>query len=488
MKQSISSKSKRFLRAASCLLAVALTGCMGASTGSMSQGGELTGVAAGTAWSEPTPYGMVLVKRGSVKMGPEKQDTLWGTPVPSKEISVESFWMDETEVTVAEYKQFMYWVRDSLIRERLADPAYGGNELYKIEEDREGNPIKPYLNWSKPIPWKRATEDEENAIKSLYKTHPIDGTVMLDGAQLNYYYEVYDYAEAAKRRHRLNPSERVKNTDVTVNPDEVVMITKDTAYIDDNGNIVNQTITRPLSSEWDFLNSYIVNIAPDTTCWVNDFERANNEQYMRLYFNHPSYNNHPVVGVSWEQANAFCAWRTNFLLAGLSGQAKYIQRYRLPTEAEWEFAARGREDNHFPWKESEETKDERGCYNANYKPGKGDYTGDGNLISTRVGAYSPNSNGLYDMAGNVAEWTSTAYTESGVLQADDINPDIHYNAAPQDPYRMKKKVVRGGSWKDVNAFIRSDARPWEYQNEQRSYIGFRCVRTQVGANTKGKKK
>ncbi len=74
-----------------------------------------------------------------------------------------------------------------------------------------------------------------------------------------------------------------------------------------------------------------------------------------------------MVGVSWEQADTFCAWRTNYLLAGLRGQAKYIQRYRLPTEAEWEFAARGREDNKYPWKESEETKDDRGCYNANYK-------------------------------------------------------------------------------------------------------------------------
>ena len=314
----------------------------------------------------------------------------------------------------------------------------------------------------------------------------IDGTLMLDAGQMNYYYEIYDYTEAAKRHNRLNPAERVKNTDIQVNPEEVIMITKDTAYIDDEGRIVNRTITRPLSSEWDFLNSYIVNVYPDTTCWVNDFPNANNEQYMRLYFNHPSYNEHPVVGVSWEQANAFCAWRTNYLLAGLRGQAKYIQRYRLPTEAEWEFAARGREDNKYPWKESEETKDDRGCYNANYKPGKGNYTKDGNLISTRVGAYTPNSNGLYDMAGNVAEWTSTAYTESGVLQASDINPDIQYNAAPDDPYAMKKKVVRGGSWKDVNAFIRSDARTAEYQNEQRSYVGFRCVRTQVGYNKKGK--
>ena len=465
------------------LLAGALASCMGSSGRSMVAGGELTGIPASPAWDEPAPYGMVLVKRGSLKMGPEQQDTLWGTPVPTREISVESFWMDETEVTVGEYKQFLYWVRDSIIRERLADPAYGGNELFKIEEDREGNPIKPYLNWSRPIPWKRATEDEDMAIQSVYKRHPIDGTVMLDGSQMNFYYEIYDYVEAAKRRNRLNPAERVKNTDVEVNDDEVVMITKDTAYIDEEGRIINRTITRPLSSEWDFLNSYIVNIYPDTTCWVNDFPQANNEQYMRLYFNHPAYNNHPMVGVSWEQANAFCAWRTNFLLKGLRGQAKYIQRYRLPTEAEWEFAARGREDNKFPWKE-DATKDERGCYNANYKPGKGDYTKDGSLITTRAGAYPPNSNGLYDMAGNVSEWTSTAYTESGVLQASDMNPDIQYNASRQDPYALKKKVVRGGSWKDVNAFIRSDARTWEYQNEQRSYIGFRCVRTVAGSGKK----
>ena len=90
------------------------------------------------------------------------------------------------------------------------------------------------------------------------------------------------------------------------------------------------------------------------------------------------------------------------------------------------------------------------------------------------------------MAGNVAEWTSTVYTESGVLSMNDMNPDLQYNAAQEDPYRMKKKVVRGGSWKDVNAFIRADSRTYEYQNEQRSYIGFRCVRTQVGYNKKGK--
>ena len=160
------------------------------------------------------------------------------------------------------------------------------------------------------------------------------------------------------------------------------------------------------------------------------------------------------MGVSWEQANAFCAWRTDYLLKGLGGAARYIQRYRLPTEAEWEFAARGKEGNPFPWK-SIESSSKDGCFYANFKPDRGNYTKDGNLITSRVTTYSPNSNGLYDMAGNVAEWTSTAYTESGVLSMSDMNPTFEYNAAKEDPYNMKKKSVRGGSWKDPETFIRS---------------------------------
>lgn len=450
-------------------------------------GGELTGVPVGKAWNEPTPYNMVLVSRGSIVMGPGELDSLWGITIPTRGISVDNFWMDETEITNSQYKQFIYWVRDSIIRERLADPAYAGDDFYKITEDEYGDPITPRLDWTIPIPWTRNTEEEAAAINSVYITHPVTGQKMLDASQMNFRYEWFDETEAAKRHNRLNPQERNLNTDYRLNSDELVvsglLISKDTAYIDESGRIINESITRPLSSLYDFVHTKIVNIYPDTTCWVNDFENAHNEPYMRNYFSHPSYAHHPVVGVSWEAATAFCEWRTMYLRKSLQRNNVKIEKYRLPTEAEWEIAARsGNTDNIYPWGAGSAEIDDD-CFMANFKPGEGAYAADNNLIPAKVRSYQPNAVGLYDMAGNVSEWTSTAYTESGNEMMSDVNPEYRYNAAEEDPYALKKKVVKGGSWKDISTFIRSDMRDMEYQNVGRSYIGFRCVRTQMGAGT-----
>ncbi|MEE0975462.1 MAG: SUMF1/EgtB/PvdO family nonheme iron enzyme [Muribaculaceae bacterium] len=453
-----------------------------------SAGGEVTGVSS-TVWGEPTPYGMVLVSRGSMEVGPQKADSLWNLRADARGISVDGFWMDETEITNSKYKQFVFWVRDSIIRERLADPAFGGNEEFKIEEDREGNPVKPHLNWNKAIPWRNPSEDEARAIQSVYRTNPITGAKELDPTQLNYRYEVFNHTEAAKRKHRLDPTRREYNTDRPV-PTNNPMISKDTAYVNDEGKIIRETITRTLTGDFDFLNTYIVNVYPDTTAWVNDFENAYNEPYVRLYFSHGGYNEYPVVGVSWEQASAFANWRTDFLRRSLGRQGVYIEPYRLPTEAEWEYAARaGVNENMYPWEGDLPLTEGKGCFYANFKPNEGNYIKDGHLITSQVGTYAPNDFGLYDMAGNVSEWTSTAYTESVGKLTSDLNPEYRYNAAKEDPYKMKRKIVRGGSWKDVAHNIRSDIRMWEYQNEQRSYIGFRCVRTQIGfARGQGGKK
>ena len=150
--------TKTIITTSTVAIAIAMGAC---ATGSRSAaGGEVTGVA-GTSWTEPTPYGMVLIDRGSMEIGVQNADSAWNLIADARGISVDGFWMDETEITNAKYKQFVFWVRDSIIRERLADPAYGGNEEFKIEEDRQGNPVKPHLNWNKAIPWRNPNEDEQ---------------------------------------------------------------------------------------------------------------------------------------------------------------------------------------------------------------------------------------------------------------------------------------------------------------------------------------
>lgn len=388
------------------------------------------------------PAGMVLINRGHLKMGLSRQDSLWGRMTPTRNITVDDFWMDKTEVTNRMYKAFINDICDSIIAQRMEDPYYEGD----IERVRE----------------------------SLYITNPVTGEKKLDGRQMVYCYEEYDYTAANKRKYRLDPRERILNTDIKIDEQEITMISKDTAYIDKNGNIVRETIERPLSGDYDFLNTYIVNIYPDTTCWINDFPNSDNDTYTAYYFSDPAYLDYPVVGITWEQANAYCAWRTERM--GITGQDKYLRRFRLPTEAEWEFAARGIRQNEFPW-EQNVAGENKGMFFANFMPDDGDFTKDGNIITSKVGTYQPNSNGLYDMAGNVAEWTSTAYTAAGVQNMNNINPQLKYNAAIEDPYRLKRKSVRGGSWKDSESHIQSAWRAAEYQNQPRSYIGFRCVQS-----------
>lgn len=442
--------------------------------------GELVGVEA-KAWNEPKPYGMVLIKQNSFDLGADQPDSLFGLNTPSKPVSVSSFWMDETEITNGQYKQFIQWVCDSIYREKLADPAFGGNEEYKIFEDENGEPVKPYLNWRIPIPArKHATEEELTALNYFLEADPVLGGFRTKTDRILYQYEWFDHESAAKRAHQLDARKRNRNTDLAANPEPPVMISKDTAYITESGQVVNTTLTRELSSRFDFLHTRIVAIYPDTTCWVNDFQNSYNNPYLQNYFSHEAYNAHPVVGVSWEQAVAFCHWRTQYLNAALSIRGQKVLEYRLPTEAEWEMAARGGDkDARFPWK-GLQTSDKKGCYFANYKPEKGGYTRDGNEYTAQVASYPANTYGLFDMAGNVAEWTSTSWSPSGYEEMEEINPSIHQTIPNNAAYINKRKVVRGGSWKDAARFIEVSARSNEYQNESRSYIGFRCVRSQIG--------
>jgi formylglycine-generating enzyme len=230
---------------------------------------------------------------------------------------------------------------------------------------------------------------------------------------------------------------------------------------------------QPLSN---FITKYPEKVYPDTLVWMRDYSYSYNEPMTRRYNSHVAFGNYPVVGVTWKQAQAFCNWRTRYLNTFLLSKKRGVESpFRLPFEAEWEYAARGgRSQSMFPWG-NYYLRNKKGCLLANFKPGRGNYPEDGGFYTVRADAYWPNDYGLYCMAGNVAEWTSSWYYEGGYNFQHDMNPDIRYNAKDSDPPRMKRKVVRGGSWKDVGYQLQCGTRNYEYQDTAKSYIGFRCV-------------
>ena len=296
---------------------------------------------------------------------------------------------------------------------------------------------------------------------------------------------------------------------------------------------------------------------PDTMVWRSNL--AFNDPYVDHYLRYPGFRYFPVVGVKWRQANEYSKWRTakvNGDLAEKAGVAApesgagriplesgvVIPAYRLPTEAEWEYAAQAligtqwldemqNFNRIYPW-DGHALRNpygkQMGSFLANFKRGRGDYAGiagrlnDGALITTYIYEFPPNDYGLYNMAGNVSEWVMDVYRPLSHQDFDDLNPirrddflDSHseyrnrytkvekdstvtmpdgttkniksydYVKNPQGFISLisdKVRVYKGGSWKDVAYWMSPGTRRFLDQDSATATIGFRCAMIRAGSN------
>lgn len=396
---------------------------------------QLTGVQGRRPWFHPQPYGTVYIPTGSFHMGQADQDIISSLTARPKQVTVQAFYMDDTEISNNEYRQFVYYVRDSIARQIL--------QWYVNEgEDNER------LDWRKKLDY--SDPDVQDEVYEMYYQgdDKISNEKQFDTRKFIYKWSWLDLQKAAAAKDKDKP--------------------------------VAQQAPRK-----DYVVQEETPVYPDTLCWIRDFTYSFNEPMAQAYFWHPAYDNYPVVGVTWNQARAFCHWRTDRLNNFYKGIGEpIVNPFRLPTEGEWEYAARGgREFNPYPWG-GPYVRNSRGCFLANFKPLRGNYMQDGGFYPVKVTSYFPNDYGLYCMAGNVAEWTRSAYDPSSYMDVDDMNPDFNYRAKQNDPETMKRKVIRGGSWKDIAYFIQTGTRTYEYQDTSKSYIGFRCVMTYMGRSNK----
>lgn len=413
-------RSQLFALTAITALAITTAGCGSKGKGKI-QDGQLHGAVINSRPGMPRPFGMVFIPPGTFHMGPSDEDMNFSFTARNKQVSINGFWMDATEITNNEYRQFTNWVRDSLAAKEL---GYG--------KEVDGNFA---VDWKKADAIKYGEKSTLEKISKLTLTpdNRLYGRNEVDPDKVVYRVETFNYKDAAKLENKGKP----RST---------------------------------------YIVKYDEKIYPDTLVWMRDFSYSYNEPMAKRYYAHPSFGNYPVVGVNWKQAVAFCKWRTNYMNSYLEKKKLAVESdFRLPTEAEWEYASRGgRTQAPYPWG-GPYLRNKKGCLLANFKPGRGNYPEDGGFYTVRADAYWPNDYGLYNMAGNVSEWTISLYYEGSYNFQHDMNPDIRWEAKDADPPRMKRKVVRGGSWKDVAYYLQTGTRSYEYLDTAKSYIGFRCV-------------
>jgi sulfatase modifying factor 1 len=375
-----------------------------------------------------------------------ENDSLLNSYVGGWTTTIQSFYMSAHEVTNYEYKVFFNWVRDSIARTILGenDPSYFINQ-------EEG-----WVNWEKPIDWNNDYLKEKLFIKPEFEL--VDSSEENNWA-INSEMIQYKYSRIVIKENRTT---NFQKNDV-------------------------------------FIEEVKTNIYPDTLLWVKEFPYAFNDPLAQLYFWHPAYDEYPVVGVTWHQANAYCAWRNHLLNKALEKYPEYaihVGPFRLPSSAEWEYAATpyDMKENRIKEKKMDVyfEKNRPGlpfigskngfAYNANYGPIKDlnglvlkNYVDDGCFYTCQVQSYKPNDYGIYDMAGNVAEWTYSV-TNYGFEKrfVEDLNT---YDPPMESPKGGYDREVRGGSWADPPIYLIPQTSTYYHEDEASCRIGFRIVST-----------
>lgn len=371
----------------------------------------------------PAPPGMVYIPPGTIyyKSSLDSSDV-------GKYISLSAFFIDKTEVTNRQYKEFLTWVADSIaVTDFLEDDSY----FLPARKNATEPDGKRFINWRKvrrisPI-WKNKNPNIQEKIAPMLTT---EGTkTVLNRELIKYQF----------------------------------------SFLKSNGD----------KKEYVTLN---IPVMPVEDIWSKDFPNAQLVSMDANYFMHQVYDNHPVVGVTWNQARAYTDWRGKDIMKNVlknSYLSGFQLIYSLPTEAQWQYAAGGKID---PQDETntvrltiEKKEGSPKRLAVNFKQGEGTYSKDGATFTVPVKSYIPNAFGVYNMAGNVSEWTLDAYSPSASVFINDLNPVLLYDASDTDGDALKRKVVRGGSWKDNGEQLNIETRAYESQDDPHSFIGFRCV-------------
>lgn len=447
----------------------------GGSKGKPGSKGELISKTKTKTFVAERPYGMLAIPGGSFVMGQADKD-FTNTPEKSqlKTVTVSSFFMDETEVTNAEYREFINYTKDSIIRTLLAEKAGDG-------AGGAGTGISSYAYLSK-----QGNKQQTPYVQFLEAQGGRDGfneSKKLDWNKALVYntsqYPDQEYAEVLESMY-YSPAERINN-------ERMIDVRKlKYSYTWEDVSAAIKTKGRNSS----FLKKENIAVYPDTTVWVKDFNYAYNDPLFEAYFWHSAYKDYPVVGVTWEQARAYCNFKSKLKADYNRSKKKKLQKpqkFRLPTEAEWEYAARGGLENAtYPWG-GPYLADDKGCYLANFKPKRGNYIEDEKkgtyVYAAPVKKFRKNGFGLYDMAGNVSEWTDSPYNNSTYQFSSTLNPYLSNQA-----YAEKNKSVRGGSWKDIGYLLMTGYRDFEHKDSARSYIGFRTIQDIPEGSAKFKQK